>query len=108
MKKGTLTEKEKIQLKKTIISSYKDIIKIICNENRLTLLFILLDKEYTWSELLCHLKINPKSLWDAIRSLEKYDLLFKENDHYNLTQTGKNLCDIRFVQDIKQVFELTD
>ena len=73
------------------IENYVNVQKIIMNERRLKILFMLNKDFVTWSEFMTELDIrNPKLLHDHISILSSSNLITKNKDgFYCLTNLGK-------------------
>ena len=91
---------ETIEILKAFIIERREIWKIIGNENRINILYGLYERDQTWSELMFSLRINPKALRDHLHYLINYKMVFKNDGFYSLTKLGRNICELRFVQDI--------
>jgi len=85
--------------------------KALANETRLEILYSLYDKPKTWTELLFELQVNPKSLRDHLRFLERNGLVKKaKNVGFELTEAGQAFIELSLkdiINAIKQVSNLT-
>ena len=89
-----------IDILKVIAISNEDIFKVLSNRNRIFILYELMKKKSSWSELMFELKITPKPLKIHLDLLKKNNLVYK-NDHkkYSLTDRGISVCKLEFLNE---------
>jgi DNA-binding HxlR family transcriptional regulator len=89
-----------INLLKIIAISNEDIFKVLSNRNRIFILYELMKKESTWSDLMFGLRITPKPLKQHLDTLQKNNLVYKdENKKYSLTERGKSVSQLTFLKE---------
>lgn len=86
---------------RALIISQKTIWKTLSNVNRINILYKLYEGDQIWSDLMFSLRINPKSLRDHLNFLEEYNMVTKNDGVYSLTDFGKEVCELKFVQEIR-------
>jgi len=86
---------------------YSLIFKILSNETRLLILKNLTKQKMVWDELLHATSVNPKSLSEHLKVLQKHSLVEKAEPHgYQLTNLAKMLLDVP-MKDVKTFLEKT-
>jgi DNA-binding HxlR family transcriptional regulator len=89
-----------INLLKVIAISNEDIFKVLSNRNRIFILYELMKKKSSWSELMFELKITPKPLKLHLDVLKKNNLVYKDNHKkYSLTDRGTSVCQLKFLKE---------
>jgi DNA-binding HxlR family transcriptional regulator len=89
-----------INLLKVIAISNEDIFKVLSNRNRVFILYELMKKKSSWSELMFELKITPKPLKLHLDLLKKNNLVSKDNNKkYSLTDRGISVCQLKFLKE---------
>ena len=89
-----------INLLKIIAISNEDIFKVLSNRNRIFILYELMKKQSSWSELMFGLKITPKPLKHHLDLLQKNNLVYKDmNKKYSLTERGKSVSHLKFLKE---------
>jgi DNA-binding HxlR family transcriptional regulator len=89
-----------VNLLKVIAISNEDIFKVLSNRNRIFILYELMKKKSSWSELMFELKITPKPLKLHLDVLKKNNLVYKDNHKkYSLTDRGTSVCQLKFLKE---------
>ena len=98
--KKSVDNENYINLLKIIAISNEDIFKILSNRNRIFILYELMKKQSSWSELMFELKITPKPLKQHLDMLQKNNLVSKDmNKKYSLTERGNIVTQLRFLKE---------
>jgi DNA-binding HxlR family transcriptional regulator len=89
-----------INLLKIIAISNEEIFKVLSNRNRIFILYELMKKKSSWSELMFELKITPKPLKLHLDVLKTNNLVNKDNNKkYYLTDRGRSVCQLKFLKE---------
>ena len=82
-----------------ILIKYKVIWEILVNEHRVNIIFELLKKPSTWSELMYDLRLNPRSLAIHLNYLQTNGIVTKDKKKYALTERGQAICNLEFINE---------
>ena len=96
---------EQIQERKKLAKSYETLWKTLANHNRIEILFALCESDYTFSNLMYTIRLNPRSLSSHLKYLKQENIIDQEGKIYSLTQLGEKICLLTFLNDD---FRLTD
>lgn len=80
-----------------ILIKYKTIWEILANKHRIDIIFELLSKPSTWSELMYDLRINPRALASHLKYLQENNIIIKDERKYTLTEKGVSIANLDFI-----------